>query len=175
MYVIVNNGLGMGTPVEKAAAEPDLYKRGCSYRISGERVDGDDVVAVRDAARIALVRARAERQPGLIEAVCQRLRGHSVVDPARYRSREEAERLRRLDAVPAFRAGLLAAGILDDETAQRIEEQAEAQVDIAVEFADTSPDPKPSELFDYVYATAVVNAPQQLPGDPVVPGPVEQP
>lgn len=175
VYVVVNNGLGMGTPVEKAAAEPDLYKRGCSYRTPGERVDGDDVVAVRDAARAALVRARTERQPGLVEAVCQRLRGHSVVDPAKYRSREEAERLRRLDAVPAFRRRLLEAGILDDKTAQHIEEQAEAQVDIAVEFADTSPHPKQSELFDYVYATTVANAPHQLPGDPVVFGPVEQP
>lgn len=168
VYVIVNNGLGMGTPVDKAAAEPDLYKRGCSYRIPGERVDGDDVVAVRDAAHAALMRARAERHPGLIEAVCQRLRGHSVVDPAKYRSREEAERLRRLDPVPAFRRRLIEAGILDDKTAQNIEEQAEAQIDIAVEFADASPHPSPSGLFDYVYATAVANAPHQLPGDPVV-------
>ena len=175
VYVIVNNGLGMGTPVEKASAEPDLYKRGCSYRIPGERVDGDDVVAVRDAARAALVRARTERQPGLIEAVCQRLRGHSVVDPAKYRSREETEQVRSLDAVPAFRTRLLEAGVLDDKTAQQIEEQAEAQVDSVVEFADTSPHPNRSELFDYVYATAVANAPHQLPGDPVVCAPVQQP
>jgi pyruvate dehydrogenase E1 component alpha subunit len=167
VYVIVNNGLGMGTPVEKAAAEPDLYKRGCSYRIPGERVDGDDVVAVRDAARAALTSARTERRPGLIEAVCQRLRGHSVVDPAKYRSREEAERLRRLDPVPAFRRRLIEAGVLDDKMAQAIDDEAEVQVDAAVEFADASPDPSPGELFDYVYATAVANAPHHLPGDPV--------
>ena len=83
VYVIINNRLGMGTPVERAAAEPDLWKRGCSYRIPGERVDGDDVLAVRDAAREALRRARAERQPGLLEAVSYRLRGHSVVEPGR--------------------------------------------------------------------------------------------
>ena len=174
VYVIVN-GLGMGTPVEKAAAEPDLYKRGCSYRIPGERVDGDDVLAVRDAAHAALMRARTERRPGLIETVCQRLRGHSVVDPAKYRSREEVARLRGLDPVPAFRRRLIEAGILDEKTAHIIEEQAEAQVDAAVEFADASPHPSPSELFDYVYATAVANAPHQLPGDPVVSSPVEQP
>ena len=175
VYVIVNNGLGMGTPVEKAAAEPDLYKRGCSYRIPGERVDGDDVMAVRDSARAALSRARTQREPGLIEALCQRLRGHSVVDPAKYRSREEAERLRRLDAVPAFRRRLIEAGILDEKTAHDIDEPAEAQVDAAVEFADASPDPSPAQLFDYVYATAVANAPHQLPGDPVISTPVEQP
>jgi pyruvate dehydrogenase E1 component alpha subunit len=95
VYVIVNNGLGMGTPVEKASAEPDLYKRGCSYRIPGERVDGDDVLAVRDAAHAALTRARTQRQPGLLETVSYRLRGHSVVDPAKYRTKEETDRLRR--------------------------------------------------------------------------------
>ena len=175
VYVIVNNGLGMGTPVEKAAAEPDLYKRGCSYRIPGERVDGDDVVAVRDAARAALTSARTERRPGLIEAVCQRLRGHSVVDPAKYRSREEAERLRRLDPVPAFRRRLIEAGVLDDKMAQAIDDEAEVQVDAAVEFADASPDPSPGQLFDYVYATAVANAPHQLPGDPVISTPAGPP
>ncbi|MEO8814205.1 MAG: pyruvate dehydrogenase (acetyl-transferring) E1 component subunit alpha [Mycobacterium sp.] len=168
VYVIVNNGLGMGTPVEKAAAEPDLYKRGCSYRIAGERVDGDDVLAVRDAARAALTRARAERQPGLIEAVCQRLRGHSVVDPAKYRTREETERVRELDPVPAFRHRLIEAGILGEADARAVDEQAEAQVDAAVAFADSSPDPEPGQLFAYAYATPVANAPQQLPGDPVV-------
>lgn len=168
VYVIVNNGLGMGTPVEKAAAEPDLYKRGCSYRIAGERVDGDDVLAVREAARAALQRARAERRPGLIEAVCQRLRGHSVVDPAKYRSREETERVRELDPVPAFRQRLIEAGILDEAHARAVDEQAETQVDAAVAFADSSPDPEPGQLFAYAYATPVANAPQQLPGDPVV-------
>jgi pyruvate dehydrogenase E1 component alpha subunit len=175
VYVIVNNGLGMGTAVEKAAAEPDLYKRGCSYRIPGARVDGDDVLAVRDAARAALVCARTERRPGLIEAVCRRLRGHSVVDPARYRSREETERLRGLDPVPAFRHKLIETGVLDEKAAQAIEHEAEAQVDSAVEFADTSPDPDPGQLFAYAYATPVANAPHQLPGDPVISLPVGQP
>ena len=165
VYVIVNNGLGMGTPVEKAAAEPDLYKRGCSYRIPGERVDGDDVIAVRDAARAMLDRARTERQPGLLEAVSYRLRGHSVVDPARYRSKEETERLRDLDPVPAFRARLLDAGILDAESAQRVDEQAEKDVDDAVRFADQSPEPPVEELFDHAYATPVANMPQKLPGE----------
>lgn len=105
VYMIINNRLGMGTPVERAAAEPDLYKRGCSYWIPGERVDGDDVLAVRDAARKALRRARAERQPGLLETVSYRLRGHSVVDPATYRSRAETEQLRALDPLPASALG----------------------------------------------------------------------
>jgi pyruvate dehydrogenase E1 component alpha subunit len=169
VYVIVNNGLGMGTPVDRSAAEPDLYKRGCAYRIPGERVDGDDVIAVRDAAHAALTRARTEREPGLLETMSNRLRGHSVVDPAKYRSTEETQRLAGLDPVHAVRARLIAEQMLDEGTARRIDEQAEAQVDAAVAFADASPDPDPAALFDYAYATAVPNSPHRLPADPVMP------
>jgi pyruvate dehydrogenase E1 component alpha subunit len=168
VYVIVNNQLGMGTPVEGAAAEPKLHKRGCSYRMPGERVNGDDVLAVRDAARAALRRARAERQPSLLETVSQRLRGHSVVDPAHYRSREETEWLRSADPVPAFRARLLEAGVFDEAEALQIDEEVNEQVNVAVAFADGSPDPSPDQLFAHAYATPVPNAPHQLPGDPVV-------
>jgi pyruvate dehydrogenase E1 component alpha subunit len=175
VYVIVNTRLGMGTPVDKAAAEPDLFKRGCSYRIPGVRVDGDDVIAVRDAARAALTRARTERQPGLLETVSYRLRGHSVVDPAKYRSKEEAERLRELDPVPLLRARLIEAGALDEPAAQRIDEQAEAQIDAAVVFADQSPDPQVAALFEHAYATAVPNTPHRLPADPVISVPGAQP
>ncbi len=168
VYVIVNNQLGMGTPVEKAAAEPELFRRGCSYRIPGERVDGDDVLAVRDAARRALARARTERQPTLLETMSYRLRGHSVVDPAKYRSREETERLRGLDPLPTFRARLLDAGVLDEEAARRIDDEVGTVVDAAVRFADESPHPSVDDLFAHAYATPVPNTPHALPGDPVV-------
>jgi pyruvate dehydrogenase E1 component alpha subunit len=168
VYVIVNNQLGMGTPVEKAAAEPELYRRGCSYRMPGVRVDGDDVLAFRDAARAALDQARVHRAPSLLEAISHRLRGHSVVDPAKYRSREETERLRGLDPLPAFRARLLDAGVLDEAAAQQLDDEVDGQVDAAVRFADESPDPAVDQLFAYAYATPVPNAPHALPGDPVV-------
>ncbi len=168
LYVIVNNQLGMATSVEAASGEPELYKRGCSYRIPGQRVDGNDVLAVRDAARAALGRARGEHQPMLLEAVSYRLRGHSVVDPARYRSPEDTERLRTLDPVPAFRARLLDDGVLDDDAAKQIDAQADEAVAAAVEFADSSPSPAPDTLFDYVYATPVASTYLGLPGDPVV-------
>lgn len=169
VYVVVNNRLGMGTPVEKSSGEPLLYKRGCSYRIPGERVDGDDVVAVREAATAALDRARTERQPMLLETVSWRLKGHSVVDPARYRTREETERLRTLDPVPAFRSRLLELGVLDELQALAIDRDVEEEVDRAVAFAEHSPDPTPDQLFDNAYAQAVANAPHQLPGDPLMP------
>src|SRR5699024_7307865 len=97
VYVIVNNGLGMATTVESASGEPLLYKRGCSYRIEGKRVDGDDPDVVRDAAEAMLKQAREDRRPGLLEVMSHRLRGHSVVDPAKYRSKEETAELRSLD------------------------------------------------------------------------------
>ena len=168
VYVIVNNGLGMGTPVERSSAEPELYKRGCSYRIPGERVDGDDVIAVRDAALAAMTRARTQRQPGLLETVSHRLRGHSVVDPAKYRSKEESERLLGLDPVKLLRDRLIAQQVLDEDALRHIDEEVEAQVDDAVAFADASPDPDPAALFEHAYATPVPNTPHRLPADPVM-------
>lgn len=172
VYVIVNNGLGMATTVEQASGEPELYKRGCSYRIPGVRVDGNDVHAVRQAATEMLTRARTERRPGLLEAVSSRLRGHSVVDPARYRSREETERARSLDPVPAFRDRLVTARVLDPSAADAIDAEVEAVVAQAVVFADASPEPTADRLFDYAYATKVPNTPRALPGDPLL-APVE--
>lgn len=170
VYVIVNNQLGMGTPVEAAAAEPELWKRGCSYRMPGQRVDGNDVLAVRDAARAALDRARGERQPALLEAVSYRLRGHSVVDPARYRTAEDTERLRREDPLPAFRNRLVASGVLDEEAAAHIDADADKAVTAAVDFADASPAPDVTALFDYVYATPAASVYRGLPGDTVTGG-----
>ncbi|MEO6826742.1 MAG: pyruvate dehydrogenase (acetyl-transferring) E1 component subunit alpha, partial [Microbacteriaceae bacterium] len=167
VYVIINNRLGMGTTVEQASAEPELFKRGCSYRIPGERIDGDDPIAVRDATRAALRKARVDRQPVLLEATSYRLRGHSVVDPARYRSAEDTERLRREDPLPAFRNHLLASGVFDEETAARIDAGADKAVAAAVDFADASPAPDVATLFDHVYATPVPSVYRGLPGDPV--------
>jgi len=168
LYVIVNNGLGMGTTVEAASGEPELFRRGCSYRIPGQRVDGNDVLAVRDAALDALERVRGEHQPMLLEAVSYRLRGHSVVDPARYRSDEETARLRALDPVPAFRSRLIETGDMDEAAAAQIDAEAERIVADAVDFADRAPAPDPAALFDYVYATPVANAGRGRPGDPLL-------
>lgn len=168
VYVIVNNGLGMGTAVEAASAEPDLYKRGCGYRIPGVRVDGCDVLAVRNAASEALRRAREEGQPTLLEAVSQRLRGHSVVDPDHYRLPQAQEFARQSDPLPTWRARLIAAGVFDDAVATQLENEISKVVDDAVTFADGSPSPEVSGLFANSYATPVPNAPHQMPGSPVV-------
>jgi pyruvate dehydrogenase E1 component alpha subunit len=169
VYVVINNGLGMATTVEHAAGEPLLYKRGCSYRIEGVRVDGDDPAVVRAAAEEMLRRAREERKPGLLEVMSHRLRGHSVVDPARYRSREETEKLRSLDPLPAYRRALVADEVLTDDEAATIESESIQVVDQAVAFADSSPEPPAKDLFRYTYASPVPNTSTLMPGDPILP------
>jgi pyruvate dehydrogenase E1 component alpha subunit len=168
VFVVVNNHLGMGTTVEKASGEPDLYKRGAAYRMPGVRIDGNDVVACRKAMTEALRMAREDRQPNILEATSWRLRGHSVVDPATYRSKEEQQRLHDADPLTAYRAQLLAAGVLDQAEIDAIDAAVEVTVSECIEFADNSPDPSPDTLFSHAYATPVVNAPRELPGDPLI-------
>src|SRR5512143_4038769 len=165
VYAVVNNLTGMGTPVEASSAEPELYKRAAAYRVHGERVDGNDVLAVRDAARAAVQRAREQQRPQLLEAVSFRQRGHSVVDPARYRPKEQVELGRAQDPLARLRRQLLDAALLDEAGAMEIEAEVDREVAAAIEFADESPLPAPEELFDRVYATPVANEPAYYPGE----------
>ncbi|SDK09420.1 pyruvate dehydrogenase E1 component alpha subunit [Actinopolyspora mzabensis] len=167
VFVVVNNYLGMGTTVDMSSAESELYKRAVAYRMHGERVDGNDVVAVREAAGRLVEHARKTGQPAMLEAVSHRMKGHSVVDPAKYRSPEDAEAAREADPVAAFRSQLISAGVLDEDGAAEIERTVQADVDAAVAFADDSPHPDPATLFDYTYATPVANDSRRLPADPV--------
>src|ERR1700749_2043820 len=146
----------MGTTVAKSSAEPDLYKRGAAYRIESVRVDGFDPVAVHDAAVKAIETARAGR-PYLLEVVTERLRGHSVVDPAKYRSAAEVERLKHDDPIQLFAAKLTANGVLAPERIAAIEEEVAGIVTGAADFAASSPPPEVATRFDYTYATAVRN------------------
>lgn len=168
VYVIINNGLGMGTSVEAASAEPDLHKRGSAYRIPGTIVDGNDPVAVRDAALAALQKARVDRQPQLLETTVYRLKGHSVVDPGKYRSEADNEEARENDPVPRFRARLIEQKVLDEAAADGIQAQAQQVVADAVAFADASPHPDPADLFAYSWATPVPNTSTAYPGMPVM-------
>lgn len=168
VYVIVNNRLGMGTTVEAASAEPDLYKRGSAYRIEGVRVDGDDPLAVIEATEEALTRARVERRPSIVETMTYRLKGHSVVDPAKYRSVEETEEAQANDPLPRFRERLVKEKVLDVEAAERVRADIEKVVAEAVEFADASPHPDPEDLMRYLWATEVPNGLVAFPGEPVM-------
>ncbi|MFD0536248.1 pyruvate dehydrogenase (acetyl-transferring) E1 component subunit alpha [Actinomadura luteofluorescens] len=167
VFVVINNGLGMGTTVANSSAEPELYRRGAAYRMESMRVDGADVVAVRDAARTAVERARAESRPYLLETVSPRLKGHSVVDPARYRSKEEKEALKAADPLARIALELEEAGVLSADERDRLDAEVTAEVDAAAAFADESPAPDVSTLFDYTYATPVPGELRRLPADPV--------
>ncbi|GAA2346906.1 pyruvate dehydrogenase (acetyl-transferring) E1 component subunit alpha [Saccharopolyspora halophila] len=167
VFVVINNQLGMGTTVEMSSAESELYKRAAAYKMHGERVDGNDVLAVRDASSRLVEEARNSGRPALLELVSERLKGHSVVDPAKYRSEESVEKAKQADPVAHFRAQLIEAGVLDEDAAVEIERKAQAEADAAVAFADDSPHPDPATLFDYTYATPVDNDSRRLPADPV--------
>ncbi|MBV9712360.1 MAG: pyruvate dehydrogenase (acetyl-transferring) E1 component subunit alpha [Ktedonobacteraceae bacterium] len=152
IFFVVNNGYGMGLAADKGSAVAELYRKGCAYDINSVRVDGNDVLAVRDAMRAAARLAREQHEPSLIEAVSFRFRGHSVIDPDRYRNREEVERGRAQDPIPAFAKRLLDASLLDDAGLAQIEEQTLQEVDAAVKFAEESPFPPVEGLFDFIYA-----------------------
>lgn len=159
IYFIVNNGYGMGTTVEKGSSEPELYKKGCAFRIHGERVEGRDLLAVRNVTQRLRERAQNEYEPAILEAVSYRFRGHSVVDPARYRSEEEVRKGRSDDPIQRYANMLLDGGIIDEEWLKQMVDQIEQEVQEAIDFANESPDPKIEDLFTYMYATPVANTP----------------
>ncbi|WP_245673320.1 thiamine pyrophosphate-dependent enzyme [Nocardia lijiangensis] len=167
VFLVINNQTGMGTTVEKSSAEPDLWKRASSYRMRGERVDGTDVLAVRDMASELIETARREGKPALLEAVSYRLKGHSVVDPAKYRTSETVSVVRENDPVVLWRAALVEAGVLTEDSAAAMEREISAEVVAAVEFAESSPHPEPASLFDFNYATPVAGDSRRLPADPL--------
>jgi pyruvate dehydrogenase E1 component alpha subunit len=168
VFVIVNNGYGMGTTVDKGSAVAELYKKACAYGIPGELVDGTDPLVVRDAVRQAAERARKERLPSLLDIVSPRLKGHSVVDPdryRRYRPEDVVKEARASDPLPRYSTRLADARILSREDLERIGEEVDAEVTKIVEFADDSPEPDPAKLFEFSYATPVANQPEFLPGE----------
>jgi pyruvate dehydrogenase E1 component alpha subunit len=164
VFVIVNNGFGMGTAVEKASAVPDLYMKACAYGMPSARVDGSDPLVVQEAVHEAIERARNDRVPSLLELMSYRLMGHSVVDPDRYRDPDYVARIRAEDPVLRFARRLADAAVLDTDSLAQIEEEVDLQVEQAVEFAEASPEPDPARLFDFSYATPVLNQPAALPG-----------
>ncbi|MGI9061109.1 MAG: pyruvate dehydrogenase (acetyl-transferring) E1 component subunit alpha [Ktedonobacteraceae bacterium] len=153
VYFVVNNLYGMGLKVEQGSAVSEIYRKACAYDMRNERVDGNDVLAVRDAMREAARHAREEHEPFLLEAVSFRFKGHSVVDPDRYRDEAEVKAGRAADPIPAFAARLIQAGLVDEKGIQELDEQAEQEVEEAVKYAEESPDPSVDELFDFIYAS----------------------
>jgi pyruvate dehydrogenase E1 component alpha subunit len=164
VYVIVNNGYGMGTSVEAGSSVAALHEKACAYGIPGVQVDGNDVLTVRDATREAVERARSQHIPTLMNVMSYRLKGHSVVDPDRYRTEEYLKRIRAQDPLLRLAEQLKKDGIVDADGLEQIDEEVEREVQASVEFAEASPAPNPEKLFEFSYATEVPNQPRALPG-----------
>lgn len=147
IFAIENNKYAMGTSIARSHSEPDLYKRGQSFRIPGLRVDGMDVLAVRGAAEVALEWTRSGKGPILIEFMTYRYRGHSMSDPAKYRSREEVQDMReQRDPIEALARDLEKAGI-NPEALKKIDKEIKAIVVEAASFAEEAPEPEAQELY----------------------------
>jgi len=151
VFMVTNNQFGMGTSLRRHSAVTDLQRKGESLGVPGMRCDGMDVLDTHAVVAEAVERVRSERRPLLVEAVTYRFRGHSMADPEQYRSKEEVASWRERDPIPAFAELLEREGVIDAGEQQRLDADAIARVDAAVEFADNSPFPAPESLYDDVY------------------------
>jgi pyruvate dehydrogenase E1 component alpha subunit len=151
IYVIENNRYAMGTSVTRSSAQTDFSKRGISFNIPGEQVDGMDVRAVKAAADKAVAWCRAGKGPYILEMQTYRYRGHSMSDPAKYRTREEVEKVRHdQDPIEQVRNRLLAAGMSEQEL-KAIDAEVREIVNAAADFAQHDPEPDAAELWTDVY------------------------
>jgi pyruvate dehydrogenase E1 component alpha subunit len=151
VYVIENNQYAMGTSIERSSSETRLHKRGISFNIPGEEVDGMDIEAVAAAGAKAAEHARSGKGPYILEMKTYRYRGHSMSDPAKYRTREEVDEVKKTrDPIDHLREKLDAAGINADDL-KTIDAEVKKIVAEAAEFARTSPEPDPAELYTDVY------------------------
>ena len=148
VYVIENNRYAMGTSIQRASAQTDLSQRGVSFGIQGEQVDGMDVRAVNEAATRIIARTRAGGGPYILEMMTYRYRGHSMSDPAKYRSRDEVQKVRTdHDPIEQVRDRLLARKLLSQEQIKAIDGEIRGIVNEAAEFAQTAREPEPAELW----------------------------
>jgi pyruvate dehydrogenase E1 component alpha subunit len=155
VYIIENNQYAMGTSVERASAETELFKRGISFEIVGEEVDGMDVLAVKEAGARALEHARSGQGPFLLEMKTYRYRGHSMSDPAKYRPKDESKQVRETrDPIDHLRNYGLEKGLFTEDDLKAIDKEVKEVVADAADFAQTSPEPDPSELMKHIYVDA---------------------
>ncbi len=155
VYIIENNRYGMGTSIERASATTDFCHRGQAYGIPGEAVDGMDVTSVFEAGERAVAYARSGKGPIILEMKTYRYRGHSMSDPAKYRSKEEVEKMRtQHDPIDHLAKRLVEEGHADEAALKKVDREVKDIVTQAAEFAQNSPEPDPSELYTDVLIEA---------------------
>ncbi len=155
IFVIENNKYAMGTSVKRATRSPSLWERGASFGIPGEEVDGMDVLAVKAAGEKAVKHCRAGKGPYILEVMTYRYRGHSMSDPAKYRTREEVQKVREeRDAIEHVRDLLLKGKHAGEDDLKAIDKEIKDIVNAAAEFAKESPEPDASELYTDILAEA---------------------
>jgi pyruvate dehydrogenase E1 component alpha subunit len=147
VFLVENNLFGMGTAVERASAVSDIYEKATAYRMPAVQINGNDIELVHDTVRRVAERARAGEGPQMIEALTYRLRGHSMGDPQRYRTKDDVEKRRVDEPIGRFEQRLLDHGLVSEEDIKRVADRVDKQVDEAVQFAEESPFPDPKELF----------------------------
>lgn len=148
VYIIENNQYAMGTSVKRSSSETHLYRRGASFRIPGEEVDGMSVLAVKEAGEKAVKLCREGKGPIILEMKTYRYRGHSMSDPAKYRTREEVQDVReQRDPIDFIKNLLIKTEYMDEAGLKEIDKEIRATVKEAAEFAQSSPEPDPSELY----------------------------
>ncbi|NET31533.1 MAG: pyruvate dehydrogenase (acetyl-transferring) E1 component subunit alpha [Cyanothece sp. SIO1E1] len=152
LFVVENNKWAIGMAHERATSQPEIYQKASVFGIPGVEVDGMDVMAVRAAAQTAIARARAGEGPTLIECLTYRFRGHSLADPDELRSKAEKETWLARDPLKKFAAYLTEQNLATQAELKEIERKIQATVNDAVQFAQDSPEPDPSELYHYIYA-----------------------
>ncbi len=151
LFLIENNGYGMGTATERAFAGKDIYRIGEAHGIPGQRVDGMQVLEVRRATAEAAAQARSGSGPRILEATTFRFRGHSMADPELYRSKEEVARWMERDPIVLYRRWMGEQGVVSQDEVDTMERAVEATVEEAVRFAQESPDPTPDTMCQNVY------------------------
>ncbi|MBJ2150916.1 MULTISPECIES: pyruvate dehydrogenase (acetyl-transferring) E1 component subunit alpha [Paracoccaceae] len=148
IFVIENNQYAMGTSVKRSTKSTTLFERGVAYGIPGEQVDGMDVLAVRAAGEKAVAHCRAGKGPYILEMMTYRYRGHSMSDPAKYRTREEVEKIKtEKDCIEHVRDLLLQGGLASEDDLKNIDKEIKALVNEAAEFSKESPEPPLSDLW----------------------------
>jgi pyruvate dehydrogenase E1 component alpha subunit len=152
LFVVENNKWAIGMSHERATSQPEIYKKASVFNMVGVEVDGMDVLAVRQVAQEAVARARAGEGPTLIEAMTYRFRGHSLADPDEMRSKEEKEFWFARDPIKKLAAYLLEQNLATEAELKDVEKKIQAVIDESVRFAESSPEPDPSELYRFIFA-----------------------